>query len=282
MKILVTGADGFTGQYFTILATNMGHVAVPLKANLNDIKSLNDEVLLVAPDAVLHLAAISFVGHENDEEFYRVNVIGTTNLLNSIALLMPNKPRVLVASSANVYGTPVIEAINESVNPAPINHYAASKLAMEFMVKTWFDQLPIVITRAFNYTGVGQHENFLVPKIVAHFKRGDKIIELGNLDVSRDFSDVRDIVSAYLDLLKSDSRSLIVNVCSGKTVSLHEVIQKMNSIAGYEIEVRVNPAFVRSNEIAKLCGNNDYLKSLIGYSPKYSFDQTLLSMFNIK
>ena len=282
MKILVTGADGFTGQYFTILATNMGHVVVPLKANLNDIKSLNDEVLSVAPDAVLHLAAISFVGHENDEEFYRVNVIGTTNLLNSIALLMPNKPRVLIASSANVYGTPVIEAINESVNPAPINHYAASKLAMEFMVKTWFDQLPIVITRAFNYTGVGQHENFLVPKIVAHFKRGDKIIELGNLDVSRDFSDVRDIVSAYLDLLKSDSRSLIVNVCSGKTVSLHEVIQKMNSIAGYEIEVRVNPAFVRSNEIAKLCGNNDYLKSLIGYSPKYSFYQTLLSMFNIK
>ncbi|MES2636296.1 MAG: GDP-mannose 4,6-dehydratase, partial [Pseudomonadota bacterium] len=218
MKILVTGADGFTGQYFTKLAVNMGHTVIPLKANLNDIKSLNEEVLSVAPDAVLHLAAISFVGHDNDEEFYRVNVIGTTNLLNSIALL-PNKPRVLIASSANVYGTPVIEAINESVNPAPINHYAASKLAMEFMVKTWFNQLPIVITRAFNYTGAGQHENFLVPKIVAHFRRGNKIIELGNLDVSRDFSDVRDVVSAYLDLLMSDIHSLTVNVCSGNTVS---------------------------------------------------------------
>lgn len=278
MKILVTGADGFTGQYFTKLAVNMGHTVVPLKTNLNDIKSLNDEVLFVAPDAVLHLAAISFVGHDNNEEFYRVNVIGTTNLLDSIALLH-NKPRVLIASSANVYGTPVIEAINESVNPAPINHYAASKLAMEFMVKTWFDQLPIIITRAFNYTGAGQHENFLVPKIVAHFKRGYKIIELGNLDVSRDFSDVRDVVSAYLNLLMSDNCSLIVNICSGNTVSLHEVIQKMNSIAGYEIQVKVNPAFVRPNEIARLCGNNNYLKSLISYSPKYSFDQTLLSMF---
>lgn len=282
MKILVTGADGFTGQYFAVLAANMGHLVVPLKANLNDIKSLNDEVLSVAPDAVLHLAAISFVGHDNDEEFYRVNVIGTTNLLNSISLLMPNKPRVLIASSANVYGTPVIEAINELVNPEPINHYAASKLAMEFMAKTWFDRLPIVITRAFNYTGVGQHENFLIPKIVAHFKRGDKSIELGNLDVSRDFSNVQDVVSAYLNLLESDKHSLIVNVCSGNTVSLHEVIQKMNSIAGYEIDVLVNPAFVRANEIARLCGNNDYLKSLIGYSPKYSFDQTLLSMFKTK
>lgn len=282
MKILLTGADGFTGQYFTKLAKSMGHVIVPLMANLNNIKSLNDEVLLVKPDAVLHLAAISFVGHENDEEFYRVNVIGTTNLLNSLALLMPHKPRVLISSSANVYGTPVVEIIDELVKPEPINHYAASKLAMEFMVKTWFDKLPIIITRAFNYTGVGQHENFLIPKIVAHFKRGDKAIELGNLDVSRDFSDVRDVVSAYLKLLESDKHSLIVNVCSGNTTSLHEVIHKVNNIAGYEIEVRVNPAFVRPNEITRLCGNNNYLKSLIGYSPKYHFDQTLLSMFEAK
>lgn len=282
MKILVTGADGFTGQYFTAEARRNGHEVIELKANLNDIEALNKEILATVPDAVVHLAAISFVGHGSAADFYNVNVIGTLNLLSSIAQLMPNKPRVLIASSANVYGAPIVETIDELVNPMPVNHYATSKLAMEFMVKTWFDRLPIIITRAFNYTGVGQHENFLVPKIVAHFKRGDKIIELGNLDVSRDFSDVRDVVSAYLNLLESDKHSLLVNVCNGKTISLHEVIQKMNNIAGYDIEVQVNPKFVRPNEITKLCGDNDYLKSLIGYSPKYSFDQTLLSMFEMK
>lgn len=279
MRILVTGANGFTGKHFADAAAKNGHEVIALKANLNDAVSLNQEVLSVAPDAVVHLAAISFVGHENDEEFYRVNVIGTINLLKALVQPGLKKARVLVASSANIYGTPNIELIDESVIPAPVNHYAASKLAMEYMTKTWFDKLSIIITRPFNYTGVGQHENFLIPKIVAHYRRGEKVIELGNLDVSRDFSDVRDVVSAYVNLLESDACSIVVNICSGQAIALREVIQKMNGIAGYEIEVRVNPAFVRANEIPRLCGSNDFLKKLINYSPKYTFDQTLGSMF---
>jgi len=279
LRILVTGANGFTGKHFADAAAKNGHEVIALKANLNDAVSLNQEVLSVAPDAVVHLAAISFVGHENDEEFYRVNVIGTINLLKALVQPGLKKARVLVASSANIYGTPNIELIDESVIPAPVNHYAASKLAMEYMTKTWFDKLSIIITRPFNYTGVGQHENFLIPKIVAHYRRGEKVIELGNLDVSRDFSDVRDVVSAYVNLLESDACSIVVNICSGQAIALREVIQKMNGIAGYEIEVRVNPAFVRANEIPRLCGSNDFLKKLINYSPKYTFDQTLGSMF---
>jgi len=279
LRILVTGANGFTGKHFADVAAKNGHEVIALKANLNDVFSLNQEVLSVAPDAVVHLAAISFVGHENDEEFYRVNVIGTINLLKALVQPGLKKARVLVASSANIYGTPNIELIDESVIPAPVNHYAASKLAMEYMTKTWFDRLPIIITRPFNYTGVGQHENFLIPKIVAHYRRGEKVIELGNLDVSRDFSDVRDVVSAYVNLLESDACSIVVNICSGQAIALREVIQKMNGIAGYEIEVRVNPAFVRANEIPRLCGSNDFLKKLINYSPKYTFDQTLRAMF---
>lgn len=279
MKLLVTGANGFTGQRFVTTARARGHEVVALLANLNDQDALKEEVAYVAPEAVVHLAAISFVGHENDEEFYRVNVIGTINLLKALVQPGLKKARVLVASSANIYGTPDIDVIDESVSPAPVNHYAASKLAMEYMVKAWFDKLPIVITRPFNYTGVGQHENFLIPKIVAHYRRGEKVIELGNLDVSRDFSDVRDVVDAYVSLLESDAHSTVVNICSGQAIALREVIQKMNIIAGYEIEVRVNPAFVRANEIPRLCGSNHYLKKLINFSPKYTFDQTLRSMF---
>lgn len=280
MKILVTGADGFTGKYFTAEAIKNGYEIIALKSNLNDVASLNKEVLSVIPDAVVHLAAISFVGHKNDDEFYHVNVIGTLNLLKALIQSCPTPPRVLIASSANIYGTPDIEMIDELVIAAPVNHYAVSKLAMEFMVKTYFDKLPIVITRPFNYTGAGQHENFLIPKIVAHFQRGEKFIELGNLDVSRDFSDVRDVVTSYLNLLDSNVSSTIVNICSGQAIALREAVRMMNIIAGYEIEVKVNSAFMRANEIPRLCGNNDYLKKLIKFSPKYTFDQTLKSMFN--
>lgn len=280
MKILVTGADGFTGKYFIAEAKKNGHEIIALKSNLNDVALLNLEILSIVPDAVVHLAAISFVGHDNDDEFYHVNVIGTLNLLKALIQSCPTPPRVLLASSANIYGTPDIEMIDESVIAAPVNHYAVSKLAMEFMVKTYFDKLPIVITRPFNYTGAGQHENFLIPKIVAHFQRGDKVIELGNLDVSRDFSDVRDVVASYLSLLDSNASSTFVNICSGQAIALRDAINMMNIIAGYEIEVKVNPAFVRANEIPRLCGNNNYLKKLINFSPKYTFDQTLKSMFN--
>lgn len=138
------------------------------------------------------------MGHADARAFYDVNLFGTLNLLEALTAL-PELPRkVLIASSANIYGTPGIEVIDESVCAAPVNHYACSKLAMEHMVRTWFDRFPIVMTRPFNYTGVGQDEKFLIPKIVSHFKRRAPKIELGNLDVSRDFSDVRDVAAAYM------------------------------------------------------------------------------------
>jgi nucleoside-diphosphate-sugar epimerase len=271
----VTGANGFTGKYFAFEAANSGHEVIGLKANLNDITSLKQEVLSIEPDAVVHLAAISFVGHGNDEDFYRVNVIGTMNLLNALVQPGLKKPRVLVASSANVYGTPEVELIDESVNPAPVNHYAASKLAMEFMVKTFFGKLPIIITRPFNYTGVGQHESFLIPKIVAHFRRRAPFIELGNLDVWREFSDVRAVAQAYRKLIEDWSVSQIVNVCTGQTYSLREVLNMTEKITGHLIEVRVNPEFMRENEVKSLRGDSTRLRSLIAEWDSPPLEETL-------
>lgn len=271
----MTGANGFTGKYFAFEAANSGHEVIGLKANLNDITSLKQEVLSIEPDAVVHLAAISFVGHGNDEDFYRVNVIGTMNLLNALVQPGLKKPRVLVASSANVYGTPEVELIDESVNPAPVNHYAASKLAMEFMVKTFFGKLPIIITRPFNYTGVGQHESFLIPKIVAHFRRRAPFIELGNLDVWREFSDVRAVAQAYRKLIEDWSVSQIVNVCTGQTYSLREVLNMTEKITGHLIEVRVNPEFMRENEVKSLRGDSTRLRSLIAEWDSPPLEETL-------
>jgi GDP-6-deoxy-D-talose 4-dehydrogenase len=281
LRILLTGADGFTGIYFTQAALHNQHEIIPLKAFLNDIDALNAEVATIKPDAVVHLAAISFVGHADNEAFYKVNVVGTDNLLKAIYAVNTNT-RVLIAGSANIYGNPNVSVITEESPPSPVNHYAASKLAMEFMVKTWFDKLPIVITRPFNYTGVGQHENFLIPKIVNHFKRSEKTIELGNLDVSRDFSDVRDVVKAYVKLIESPVKSEVVNICTGKAIALKEIMAEMSVIAGYKMEVQVNPAFVRANEIFSLCGDNQKLQRLIGFVPNTPLANTLAEMYNAK
>jgi nucleoside-diphosphate-sugar epimerase len=154
-----------------------------------------------------------------------------------------------------------------------------SKLAMEHMAKLWFDKFPIIITRPFNYTGPNQEAHFLVPKIVSHFKQGSAGIELGNLDVSRDFSDVRYVAKVYVDLLGSDARSEMVNICSGEGTALKDIISTMEDIAGYQIEVTVNPDFVRNDEIKVLIGSDKRLKSMISLPEKIAIKQTLLDMY---
>jgi nucleoside-diphosphate-sugar epimerase len=212
---------------------------------------------------VVHLAAIAFVGHADAEAFYRVNLIGTYNLLSALAQTALNLECVLLVSSANIYGNANEGVLHETQAPAPENDYAVSKLAMEHMAKLWVNKLPIVTVRPFNYTGVGQSEQFLLPKIVSHFKRKEKQIELGNLDVWRDFSDVRAVVAAYVGLIQAKPVGQVFNVCSGQATSLRQVLALAEEMAGYAIGVVVNPAFVRSNEIKELIGSADRLKTVL-------------------
>ena len=137
MKILLTGADGFTGLSFTKAAQAEGHEVIPLLADLREPLKLKEEILISQPEAVVHLAAISFVGHENEAELYNVNVIGTVNLLNAL-MALPQKPqKVLLASSANVYGNSPNSPMDELELLSPANHYAVSKVAMELMAKAY-------------------------------------------------------------------------------------------------------------------------------------------------
>jgi nucleoside-diphosphate-sugar epimerase len=273
-RVLVTGHKGFTGQYVAAALRAAGHEVLGLVERPGDLESASVNLLDRAavaravaeakPDAVIHLAAIAFVAHGDADEMYRTNVVGTRHLMEALAAL-PTPPRaVLLASSANVYGNSDVELLSESVEPSPANDYAVSKIAMEYMAKLWAERLPVVLARPFNYTGVGQAENFLLPKIVSHFRRGERVIELGNIDVARDFQDVRFVADAYVRLLSADAAGQTVNLCSGTSVSLMQVIGMMQEIAGYDIEVRVNPAFVRGNEVARLTGDNRRLRSLIG------------------
>mgnify|MGYP003583294251 FL=1 len=263
MKILLTGADGFTGRPFAALAQQAGHEVVPLRADLTDSDALNKEILEVCPDAVVHLAGIAFVGHAHEEAFYAVNVVGTTNLLDALAQLTIPPRRILLASSANIYGNSNQSPIDESQLPMPVNHYAMSKVAMEMMARTYMDRLDIVITRPFNYTGPGQDEAFLIPKLAKHFALRLPSVELGNLHVEREFNDVRTVCETYLALLQVGEAGNVYNVCSGQPYELQEIIDTFARISGHSVNVIVNPAFVRANEVHRLCGNPDKLSGLL-------------------
>lgn len=280
MKILLTGAAGFTGLFFKSVAEAAGHQVITLNADLTDRAMVLAEVLQAAPDVAVHLAAISFVGHAKDTDFYDVNVVGTMNLLAGLAAL-PVKPfKVLLASSANVYGNCDASPITESQFAAPVNHYAMSKLAMEFMAQTYLDRLPVVFSRPFNYTGPGQGLNFLIPKLVSHFVKRLPVIELGNLYVEREFNDLRMVCNAYLALLEHGVSGEAYNVCTGRTYTLQHVIDLMSDLTGHKVDVKVNPTFVRANEVHRLCGSPEKLLKVTGALTHYELSDTLQWMLN--
>lgn len=295
-RTLVTGIGGFTGRYLAPLLAEEGHeihgivhakdeplegVHRVYEADLSDLANIAAIVNEVQPDHVVHLAGIAFVGHSEVEEIYRSNVVGTRHLLAAIAAL-PQPPRsVLVASSANVYGNAREGELDEETSFAPANDYAVSKVAMEFVSSLFRDRLPLIIVRPFNYTGLGQSTQFVVPKIVAHARERAPVIELGNLEVARDFSDVRSVVQIYKRLL--DEPAAIggtFNVCSGKAVSLRQILDMVSRFSAHPLEVRVNPAFVRANDVRVLQGSKAKLESVIGPLPSIPIEDTLRWMLS--
>jgi nucleoside-diphosphate-sugar epimerase len=290
-RVLITGIRGFTGEYLAeelqagglqVFGTARPDESISERVypcDISDATSIGEVVDRVRPDRIVHLAAVSFVGNGDAEAIYNVNLIGTLHLLQALSNLPTRPSMVLLTSSAQVYGSSSRGPVRESHATAPVNHYAASKLAMEHMARLWSDRLPITILRPFNYTGVGQPKHFLLPKIVEHYRRHATEIELGNLDVARDFSDVRDVVRAYRLLLEASASGRTINICSGKAYSLRDILEIMAEIAGYKIDVRVNPDLVRANDVKRLEGDPTVLRSTIGAIPCRPLAQTLRWMF---
>ena len=290
-KVFITGIESFTGRhlrnyleragysvYGSVLQKSDADPAI-FGCDITDKASCAQLLQKVEPHFIIHLAGIAFVGHGESEDFYRVNTIGTGNLLDAIDA-MPTKPqKVIVVSSATVYGNQNATLLEESMCPKPTNHYAISKYGVESLAATYFKKFPIVVSRPFNYTGVGQSEDFLIPKIVAHFKEGKKSIELGNLHVRREFNDVAFVCEAYKRLLESSVESVVLNIASNRGIALLDVIEMMQAIAGYTIEVKVNPAFVRKNEIATLTGSAQKLFAAVGSIEQKPLQETLKDMF---
>ena len=236
----------------------------------------------INPNYIIHLAAISFVASKNVNKIYEVNCLGTLNLLSSIKELNFKVKKVLIASSAAVYGN-INSLLKETNIPKPNTHYGMSKYCMENICKMYFEDINILIARPFNYTGVGQEDNFIIPKIINHFKEKKEFIELGNIDVYREFNSVDFVINVYSLLIQSFANSEVVNICSSFTYSIMDVLSMMNKIAGYEIKVKINQKFVRSNEMKTLKGSNTKLNKILGENktPKNKgLKKILFEMYN--
>lgn len=293
---LITGINGFTGRYLADALREVGYVVSGTglirthgqaydyyHCDLCDRATLLTVLEAAKPEVIVHLAGIAHVEHGDVEGMYRTNIFGTRNLLDVIASSTVTPRAILIASSANVYGNVNCDSIDEGISVSPANDYAVSKLAMEYAAKLWMNRLPITIVRPFNYTGVGQSEDFLLPKIVGHFRRRAPVIELGNLQVVRDFSDVRMVVGCYRKLLEASIAERvngeIFNICSGSGYELLDILKIVGELAGYAPKVRVNPQFVRNNELTRLVGSQAKLESAIGPVPTIKLAETLRWMY---
>ncbi|WP_457750250.1 NAD-dependent epimerase/dehydratase family protein [Sulfurimonas sp.] len=287
-KVLLTGIDSFTGKHLRLKLQDAGYEVYGTslstanekvyKCDISDKKQLITLFQKIQPDFLIHLAGISFAASKNSARFYEINTIATINILDTLLDLNIHPEKIILASSATVYGNQGLSVLDESLCPKPANHYGASKYAMETLAQNYFDKLSILISRPFNYTGTGQAENFLIPKILKAFKEKQKVLELGNLHVSREFNDIDFVCEAYVRMLTCKESGEILNIASNRGIQLLDVIAMMNEIAGYTIKVKVNPLFVRKNEIKRLTGSNKKLFALIGKIEQKPFKETLKDM----
>lgn len=239
----------------------------------------------VRPAHVLHLAARTFVPESfgNERETYEVNFFGTLNLLECLRDT-DFRGTFLFISTADAYGhTPENELpIGECRPLRPMNPYSASKAAAEALCVSWAQRsrFKIVIVRPFNHIGPGQDSRFVVSDFacqVIEIKLGLRppVIETGNLDTTRDFTDVRDVIAAYCMLLERGQSGEVYNVCSGNEVSIRNVLQSLLALSGVAATLTHSQQRERPVQQMRSVGSNQKLRSATGWTPKILLEQSL-------
>jgi len=278
MRVALTGATGFTGRFVSAALEAAGITPVSLQVDLRDPHAVGAVIDALDFDRVIHLAGRAFVDAADWHAFYTVNQLGTFNLLEAVSRKAAGA-RCILASSAQVYGPKAEGLIAESAPTNPTNHYAISKRAMEQGADLWRDRLDIVVTRPFNYTGVGQDTQYLIPKIVDHFLRRAEVIELGNTWVRRDFGDVRSVAEACVGLALATEVPPVVNIATGAVSSIGDIVEQLTALSGHQLEVRVNRAFVRKGDVEVLGGNVALLRETLPEWAPRSINDTLQWMY---
>ena len=300
MRALVTGGSGFVGRHVCAALRERGHEVVvagragedgqvDVAFELADAGSVRAAVEGAAPDVIFHLAAQAFVPASIRDPMatYDDNALGTARLYEALRGLGSRAPRVVLASSAEVYGArdPLDYPLQEVLAPQPATPYAASKAAAEAIAlasrRTY--GVPTIVTRAFNHIGPGQNAQFAVPAFATQIARvalgTAAIVKVGNLEAQRDFLDVRDVAAAYVALADRGVDGEIYNVCSGRPVALKDVLRRLITIAGVPVDVREEAARMRPSDVPVSYGDPSKLRGAAGWTPRFVLDRSLHDVY---
>ncbi|PJE63422.1 GDP-mannose 4,6-dehydratase [Candidatus Roizmanbacteria bacterium CG10_big_fil_rev_8_21_14_0_10_45_7] len=308
-KILITGAGGFAGTYLikelqkskdfeiygavyksTSDISSLLDSAHILEGDLTDFSVAEHIVKVASPHVIYHLAAISVV-HSSARQTTTVMNSNTTisyNILESVRQFAPHA-RFIAISSGNVYGAvqDTTLSIDESTPIRPLNPYAISKVTQEMLALQYYLAygLDVVILRPFNHTGPGQTTDFVIPRLADQFARIehgeiDPVIEVGNLDTIRDFTDVSDMVIAYTLATKDGKSGEIYNIGSGTGHSIHQILMIMQSLSKTKVEVKINQTLIRTADVPILICDASKFQEVTGWKPTISFDTTISAIID--
>lgn len=316
MRTLVTGADGFVGEHLLKRLLEQGEevsasaltlpptrttlspsqmAAVEWKAaDVRDHDALFRVLAAVQPERIYHLAGFSSgaLARQQAEQAMRVNAGGTVNLSEAVLSVREEfpdfDPRILIMGSGDAYGdagTPG-EPMREDLMLRPLTVYGLSKACQELAAHTYrrASGVGTVVSRGFNLIGPGQQRHFVVPDFslqVAAVARGDRPpeIRVGNLDVERDFTDVRDGVRAFTMIMDLEEPEAAYNVCSGRTVTIRQILEWIQDEAGVELEIEVDPDKVREEEAPRLVGDPERLREQTGWEPRHTVEETVREVY---
>ena len=288
-RVLVTGSSGFTARHVIPMLEAAGNEVFGLARSIEstrrripceirDAVAVRDALARVRPDYVVHLAGTPNLPDSSADLAFSVNVEGTANLLEACAGLDERPKKIVLAGSAYVYGETGQEPAHEGAPLNPTNEYGRSKLQMERVAGRWFDTLPILVLRPFNYTGVGHEERFLVPKLVKLFRERGDDASFVDPNVVRDFSDVRWVAEVYVRALGLAESGKAVNVCSGESTPLSTLVSLLESLTGHRISSR-SRSTPSSGPGKRLVGSPRLIHALVGRSP-FRLEETLKWMMD--
>ena len=293
MKALITGSEGFVGSYlrrelehsgYDVLGLDLRAGAGTVKADLLDAAELAAIVGGERPDTVFHLAGQADVGlsWKDPAGTFERNVIASTNLLDAVRTSAPGA-RVVIVGSSDQYGDPgdAGKAISEETPLRPVSPYAVSKTAQELMAKTYAKAygMNVVMTRSFNHCGAGQRKGFIISDFasgIAEIENGrTDCLRIGNLDSTRDFTHVSDVVRAYRLLAEKGRNGEVYNVGSGCAHTGKEILETFLSMSAAEIRIEKDPLRMRPSDVPVICCDNGKLRRDTGWKPEVSFKDML-------
>ena len=301
-RIAVTGSTGFVGSHFRQYVAGLGRTEIEVvsltrmdgtSVDIRDAGLVADAVARCHPDVVLHLAAIALPSSARAEPAaaWNVNVIGSLNIAQAIRSEAPDA-RLLYVGSSEAYGSSFMEEpkpLRENAALVPRSAYGSTKAAADLMIgQMAMEGLKAVRFRPFNHTGPGQTVDYVVPAFarqVASIEQGKQpaVVRVGNLEAERDFLDVRDVVAAYAQAALPETElpvGAVMNLATGAPIRIQSILSMLVSLANQPIDIEIDPARLRTNDIARASGSAERAKDMLGWVPKISLANTIRDVLN--